>query len=427
MHIPIYSLIKDIPYDIWTKIDADKELIKYNLSDLLDIYPCEIKQLYGLGYVIKYENITSIITYHHIISSNNVRIYTIDDENNQIELKIIQNIPEINITILQFENSYYEQIVNPYIIKEELKLNEIIYDNLILKRGCCNYEIFNTRVETDLIYSRFIPKFPVIKFNCTNNIKSGCLMQNDKIVGLVFNNNIETYAIPFVLISLMIKNNNFSLKGLIFDTTVVSLYDTETNLSYKGHMINNDEHVYYELVNDELFNFHKNDIIYKINDRKINDDGLTIYDENIGYNVYVDTYVMICNIINSYIKIDYITNDEQILKNKYIVCKKFDEFFNINLKIIHEYISYRDNIFTELSEELIKKNKLQINYEQLQNSFNKKIIVKLEYCDKNATIQIIPINEIYNIKIKNLEHMYELIKFHELLYIKQNVITNIIK
>ncbi len=188
---------------------------------------------------------------------------------------------------------------------------------------------------------------------------------------------------------------------------------------------------------DKKFRFKKDDVITKINNLKLMENGTIKCDKLNDEQIYIETYIMLSNCINLSTTITFIRDDVEttvdIKGNPYceLSCSHISEFSN--------YVCWKGFIFTELSEELIREmifrnvnlstslktfSKLPFDCSKNQkyvilfginfNVFSKKIVDKLKQAglpyvipktQKDKTLLIL--DKISNTKIYNLNDVYE--------------------
>jgi hypothetical protein len=168
-------------------------------------------------------------------------------------------------------------------------------------------------------------------------------------------------------------------------------------------------------------NIMKNDIIYSINDIKINNN--MIFDNDINSEIPIDTYIILNGFKN--IRIEYSRNKNNNNKkyNTTLLLKEFN-YKDLSLNFKDHYIDYNLNnfIFSELSEEIILqkyKNNIKINDNIYDNLYSHKKIylkniinIKKEYInDINIDNQLYILYKISGKKIKNIKEIKNYTKY----------------
>jgi hypothetical protein len=404
----IYSNKKIVEDDILPKINIVKNKYKYVLNDfkenLNNLTNC------GNGFIINKNNTTYIITCYHIVGSvelnNNIFTILYDDKNVEefIELKIYKSIPEFDISILIFEKSNDENKFSQYQTHDSIvKLNEIeICENFLLKSFDTHFNVSNISIEYHTYVSELLPKIPMILFtDITNNniveeeniiekqnihdnesfhgLSGSILFSKNKAISMLSycdDNNIF-YTIPICFIMLLLSPTcKINLNGfnIVSQNAFVILennfYNNKTNF-YSKYIASNDN-IGYKIFDKKLiFKLKKNDVILKINNIEFNSNGY-LFNNNIGYDVDINTFLLIQMFENDYCDfciVRNIENTEKIIKKK-LCGNNLNLLYNVKLFNTYEYIIYKEFIFVEITEELLNKNNFEIN----MFDTNKKII-----------------------------------------------------
>lgn len=388
---------------------------KYTLLELVDnfnIATSEEKKSAnkGSGFFLDFNGTPYVITCDHVVGVKPLKIQalvnSIENKLELIDLEIIKRIPEIDIVILKFKNEEEMIRYNFYKINElETKLSDNILTEKIgdiflnifdyspiVENNCIqkNIKVHNFSIEVGDFMYHIIPKIPILNFNCDSNELnyeklngySGSLLvskTDDSLknpVGMLTSfTDGKLQALPICIILLFLKSV-FSLSDKDRDMKKIcgyniptegGIYEENYEEIYGRHVIENTniEYVVKEISREKnetgrkkiknKFRFESGDFITEINGKKINDDG-SIYSEEIGYNIPVDSFLMfelyknneeICNFV--------LLRDENNNVNKYnlkIYGKPLNELYNINIFNDHTYLYWNGFIFTEMSEEL---------------------------------------------------------------------------
>ena len=384
----IYSKSRAIPNNIWSKIktDVSKEntlISEYNLDNLLEYTSSNMSEIRkGFGILLKIEKKYYVLTCLHIFGQVNMEINAFfpDKKNNMVKipLNIIRQIPEFDIAILECHDSFKDGQFKYYTENDFFKnqndlknvnLSILTMDNLSNNIDHHNLKIENIDIEISNFKSVIIPKIPLLKFiveiddipefsDNVDGLSGSILVKNNSLVGMVTSyNNMKLEAIPisiiYELVYTVIKNKSAILTGFYFSTKVIELEVPNKKLYY-GHYITDTKDIGYQSsASIKEFRFKNNDIIFSVNDNNFTASGM-IRDSNIGYDLPLDTYLMLC-CYKEFVKID--VHREQTGKHKdishKIIGKKFNDIYNINVFNNNHYIHWKGFIFTELSEELI--------------------------------------------------------------------------
>lgn len=378
----IYSTSKKIPPDPWSQIksynkksDVEEYTID-SLTNILENTTLDDSQIIrnGYGFFAKFGKKTHVVTCFHIIGQANIEVtaFAFDKNKNLIKMNLFPMvaIPEFDLIVLDFDSEKYniECVSDPMnisAIETDLKKCKLMYCDTI---KVSDIPIKDVEIRIDYFKSSIIPKIPLIKYTCDlekiNMINmnddidglSGTLIKIDsKIVGMTTSySNRKMEALPLILIYSILKelivDNTKKLAGFYFSSNIINIENGE---NMTCHYVSNPSDVLYP-TDTKNFRFKYEDIITEVNGTKFNDDG-TIYNDIIGYNLALDTHMMILNYVNSTTKIKILRkkNEKYYKISKNIKGVPFNDVYPVNIENDHRYFYWRGFIFTELSEELI--------------------------------------------------------------------------
>jgi hypothetical protein len=365
----IHSITNDIPYNSWEYIKSIKKIddsFIYHSNDIMTNHVINT----GGGVFIKINDDIYVITCYHIIGKYSINIDCFFNKERLIKIPLenFKSLQEYDISVLKMDKIYYD-MVEYYTESDILNINNLenIYlKNIFMKDDCiCTNKILidDIIIENDFLNSVLIPKIPLYKYNCDllesqlEGISGNLLMIEDKIIGLTTSCNGKIEALPMIIIFNLVKqliNTNKCLEYFKFDTNIVEI--KLGTIEKTSHYVNDDYNLGYKIYKKKnKFKFRKQDVILNINNININDNG-KIYDEYFNYEFEIDTYMMIINYLYDYVKIELLSSIkayEKISVN--ITGININNIYNINIFDNNKYLYYYGLIFTELSEEFIKK------------------------------------------------------------------------
>lgn len=379
----IYASSSDL-LNSWEYIHDDVDIkytkIKeYNLEDIIRLTNNKIIKKRGVGTFIEIDKKILYVTCLHIIGTNNMKstAYYIENEKmTGIPLKLYFTIPEIDIAVFEPQKEYIKQI-KPYLEKNIVKIDKIekykseinittydIKEKPQFTIGKKNILISSLEIVDEYCRSTMLPKFPTIKYDIDHyelydeqNVEgmSGTpLVYKEMLFGITLSYENKMQAIPMILICELIKHyNQQCMLGYFFNTKVINM-ETENDV-ITGHYISECKNVtYITNKSKKKFKFEVSDIIISVNNVKINNKG-RIYDDKIGYDFALDTYLTLITNMYKYVDIEIYRE----IKGKYVIFKhqisgnSYDQIYNINIFNDYKYLYWNGCIFTELSEELL--------------------------------------------------------------------------
>ena len=438
----IYSKSINISYNIWSYI-KDKQheysnISEYSLANLISNFDEELRITRGFGILVEISSKFYIITCFHIIGQVNMEIFAIASNNNNIfttiPLKITKIIQELDIVVLEFSNksqenefTYFQKndfdmkIDDIIKYKQNIKLeyytiNDLIIENDFIKN---TIPINDIVIENDFLKSIIIPKIPLLKYTCNlenlNGLSGSILRIDNNIIGMTTSyNNMKLEAIPMILLYNLV-NASLNYDGNIlsvfhFCSKVVDIEENNNNVTC--HYIVDCKNTSYQInMMKKNFKFKINDIIYKLNNKNFTEIG-TIYDDLLGCELTIDTYMMIMTFCNITIKIDLYRkiNEEHTLISYNLYGKSFDNIYNVNIFNNHKYLYWKGFIFTELSEELILNlnhsgiiltGDIFENYKRIHDNKTKIVIlIDIDYKVLNKKT----LNQLINIKLPYIKY-----------------------
>lgn len=406
----IYAISRNIPPNIWTNIksidNSNNRIHEYSLDDLTCAFSnstiSDNKTSQGFGVFMKISGTVYVITHFHIIGSVNVGVNAYFPNKRgtitKIPLTVFKTIPELDIALLKLESISHQQIVDYYTDENIANINDIINItnniNLIVSNiNASRNKIINhslqiekssIEIALDHLKSAIVPEIPLLKYTCDIDKYGLDCFDNDTLSGLsgsvlisgklllgmtVGYNNMKLEAIPMIIIYKlaqgMINNKDGELTSLYFNSKICTL-NTDTFRSLTCHYVTDGKNIAYQSkIYKKDFKIKEGDLIYQINDNNFTKNG-KIYDSQIGYEIPIDTYIMLNCYMNSTIKISLYRKQKMITNEIY--GKKFDDVYDVNIFNNHKYLHWKGFIFTELSEEFML-NSISLGYNLTGNVF----------------------------------------------------------
>jgi len=380
------------------------------------------------GLLVEHDNIYYVITCYHFIKDHNELYASIVTLNGieSVSLREVGSIKQYDFSILTFQMDALRNKPKKNNKKINISLSDIQKSINNPERNKIYLEyVNNVDLENDKIFaictnvintnfgSNLYPNIPAISIKLAfikTNIPisdtdceglSGCILSNkDNIYGMVSHydyktNNlivISSYCIE-IFFNLIIKDK--PLKGLYVKTTLC-----EFDKNKMGKFITSNYGISYETKEGKKIKLNKNDIIYKLDNNKFDNNGKIII-EKLGIYVNIDTYIMLNN--NDYIKIEYYKKKGSEYVNVIEIIEKvnLDMYLLFDFEQKKEFINYNGLIITELSENLYSY------YEKINVHFIGMIKSLYENCidvDYYKPVVIIDVN--YNGLSDDTIHMY---------------------
>lgn len=370
----IYSKTKKIPPDIWNVIKknstpSQNEILEYDFNKMANLCDETIMKK-GYGYFAKFNGIVYVVSCFHIIGLANMEIYAVLTKNSKrmkIMLSIVSVLQEFDLVVMKIADNTKQRAFDimfdvPDSFESSIYISEIqksLNDLTLLCNEKNAIKISGAEISNSHLKSIIIPKIPLIRYTCSiedddelDGISGSLLSIDTKIVGMTISySNKKIEAIPTVLINSLVKvmiyNPEKQLSGFFFESSIV---DVSNNFEKKTcHYIAHANDVQYG-----NFKLKSGDIIVNINDAEINDDG-TIYNQYVGYNIDLDSHMMLCDYFNGTLKIKIMRKKTNKYRDmvKEISGIPLSDIHSVKILNTNQYIYWNGFIFTELSEELI--------------------------------------------------------------------------
>ena len=346
------------------------------------------------------------------VNIDDVAIITFNNTNTNTNNLCFPEFKNLNIKLNNIDKYQFIELLRSN-MREYTKF-KIIRRNTILTN-----EFSQLIVETinyKKYFSEFLPSIPLIQIiSNVNSPSNSCIFLNDKPYGIQLD---ENYVLPFtilfpLLINLCLYNGIFMCNNLSYDMIEVNEnIDKKDNINYYA-IINNK--IKFKTHN-KIFQFNDKDIIYSINNNKLNKNG-KIYSELLQINIPLNLYFMLCD--SNYVTFEYSNKPEIIYDNSTVSVNKLKhisviipliEQQNLKIPIIsNEIFKYKNYEFSILSENLMINSKDCPVTEQLfykNHISSNKYIVLTNHDDGLLYI----LKKISNKKIHSLESLKEYTK-----------------
>lgn len=358
-----------------------KVKVDYNVESLLrDISKISLEEINsGHGLLLDIDGYKCVVSCSHIIGKANMRIdISLEDQNKNIcteSCKVILNIEEYEIAVLEIENKknekkytfhYINEINQNIDRKSQHKITFLSFDGLLETNLTLNeIDISEIYVENKHIKSSLVPSIPIIVVESDylptdlHGLSGASIIDNiGKPIALISNsigNTGRLNCIPLsIIIKFIVESKKHGMKSpmiscIFFEGCII---DSE---SMTCHHVNNTLGLSYQCVGKKKFQFNQGDIIQKINNVDFNSDG-TIYHKDLGFDIEIFSYFMIETLFNSHVKLCIFRLDEHDEYKEQIVTIQgipLGSMYNIHMCNKHNYIIWKNCVFTELSAELI--------------------------------------------------------------------------
>lgn len=385
MQCIIHSKVRQT-INLWKQLVDFKSQCMYDISSLLnDVSKISLEQInQGHGLLLDVEGYKCVVTCSHIVGKANMRIdislQTFDNLVITEECKIIANIEEYEISILEFVNKKNMKLYNFCKTSElqNFRLNVESHHKIkyFSMEGVLNttlmvneIDINNIYVENVHIKSKIVPKLPLLCVESrylpidVHGLSGATIVNNEDMpIGLISNSidcREKLYCLPISVIIKFIKElkknsmQKFSPSSVIFD------YDLESAELENSHItccvIKNTFNVGYKSTGKKNFKFEMGDAIYKLNNVSLNNDG-SIYHSELDLNVDIRTFFMIESMFGKFVRIDmYRLNDqgEYCKFNCSISGTRIESISNTTIINNNKYFVWNNHVFTEVSDELL--------------------------------------------------------------------------
>jgi hypothetical protein len=433
---------------LWQRLNGSDIVMEnknYNIDSLTnDISQISIDQInQGYGLLFNFDGYKCIITCSHIVGKANMRIDVSLEDNTGIlrneSCKIVSTFDEYDIAILEFTNnknvkkySYYnyDEIYDMIKLKDMLEIKNTYIIKHLTIGGIINQKISEhiirvneIKIESANIKSSLAPKIPMIVVEISvrdrpidlHGLSGTPLLNSNNIpIGIVSNGIDNMYCIPMSIICKFVNATKGSMKHAVLSSILLATNVVESMYSSQKvicHQITNTFELSYEGIGKKKFKFKKHDIIYKINDINFEEDG-TVYNSDIGYPLELYTYFMCESLQNKRIKLEmFRLNDLGEYKEtiQYMHAKSIDSIYNIYMSDTNNYYSWKNYLFTEVSEELIGEllSEKMVSASFLENKTLKDDNGKLVIMINNKSVNLI--EKIGNKKINSLDDIKKIL------------------
>ena len=422
---------------------------KFDLSDEIEIKKENNKELYiidlkyepieiiGKGLLLTYNNKFYILTCEHCIfaNCNNLKYLKLDISNySNVEVNIKFYLPEVDICLFEIMNqvnidkdTYYYRL--EYVLDNELSnigcffVNDnekIIVDNLNYYYGMINSFRFP---DIKIIEIEFDHEYDDLFLKGISG--SGLYNENNEILGIILSltdeGNINCICFKFLsyLLKGLLDNNKDTIDLIIIDNQFIK----KKNNNYLKVLSNTLN--YKSSINSEKL-LKKKNYIYKVNNKIINEKGL-FYDKILNEYIPLNTYLLISLCNNIKIEIYFNRFFKKSIKDDNIVFregKSFNKTFKLNIKDNLRRLRWKNIIFFELSEDILKQfitnNIIELNennfniFYDLSTNNNKIILVCdiLNITEENNFEELMynKLEKVGRSKVKNIEKLYDLLK-----------------
>lgn len=374
------SIMKQLP-------SSDKK-VNYDIDSLInDISKISLEEInFGHGLLLDIDGFKCIVTCSHIVGKANMRInILLEDINKNVcseSCKLALNIEEYEIAVLEIENKRNEKKYKFYEITEKIKIKTdlrytIFFNTLegIISSSFVEniINVSKISIEKQHIKSIYLPAIPCVVVESDNlpedlhGLSGSIVTDPDKNpVAIVshttdFDNKINCIPLSFAVkfIRECIKGNKTSLifSSVFIDFDKIEIEYKERHLTC--YCVKNNHKITYPSTNKKKTKIEIGDIIFKVNNFDINSEG-EIYHDEIGLNLDFFAYVMIESISDKFVKLDlFRVNDSGEYNDKIVSITLFgisvESVYNIGICNKNNYVVFKNNVFSELSYELIKE------------------------------------------------------------------------
>lgn len=406
MQCIIHSKIRQT-VNLWKQLVNSNATFDYDVNSLLnDMSKISLEQInQGHGLLLDVDGYKCVVTCSHIVGKANMRIdislETFDNLMVTEECKIVANIEEYEMSILEFVNKKNIKKYNFCKTSElqNFKLNleskhkikyfsieGLLETNLVLNE----IDINNIYVEQAYIKSKIIPKLPLLCVESrylptdVHGLSGATVVDNNETpVGLISNSidcREKLYCLPISVIIKFVKELKDNYMQKFVPSTIIFDYDLEgaelENVSLTCCVINNTFNIGYKSTGKKNFKFEIGDAIYKLNNVNINDDG-TVYHAEMGLNLDIRTFFMIESMFGKLVRIDMYrqNNDGEYGQfNCLISGTPIESTTNTTIINNNKYFVWKHHVFTEVSDELL--------IEFVNNGF-----LNINFIEKNKTLK----------------------------------------
>jgi hypothetical protein len=295
--------------------------------------------------------------------------------NFNLQKKVFINNIDADDELKNFEN---KKIVGNFInLKEQKIVSSLLPSHEI---PCINIQLYEKQnysyegLSGSLVLYDDIPCGMIIRKDndITNEMKNE--MKNE-MENKTENLKTNIVVLPLCLISYLIKSFSIKKKHIstIFFSSLLCDFDLDSNIkdenkeirnllnksNYNGYIVTNSHDIIYQRIISkkeqkfkvvEKFKFMENDIIFRINNQFINNDG-TIYSEILGSYVNFSTFCMIHGYFNDVFDLLFL-RDDTILDYK-IKSTNLNNVIQFHITMNPDFIYYEGFVFTELSEKIL--------------------------------------------------------------------------
>ena len=395
---------------------------------------------HSIGSLIKLKEDYYILTcYHGIKDYELVNFYSFNVSNKIVKFgcKVDQISQEMDLALLKLEVKdkpiidYFTMdniLINLSTLTNNSKVSVLSQEYKFVSET--DIQIKNNKIDTEILELIFdnqqslnMPKLPflVIKlhdYKHIDGLSGSPVMLNDKLVGIISNVNdedciniISSVTIQRFLLEFLKCNKISGLCDMIADLKICRWEEDEK--SNTGFLVTNS---YGKKNQDELC---KNDIIYEVNNQKINNQG-ELYDAQLDCNVPISTFISLNYMADDDLEIKVLRqNKKSEYDQKKIVLKLLpvERYKYVPLEFNQQHIECDGLIFIELNEELLQYYRNQniilegslLEYYcetpyKKKNQLNDKIIIFVQINVDNINKQDLLILKRNNLPLVNLEN-----------------------
>lgn len=322
------------------------------------------------------------------INSNSYSVKTnayVNFKNNlaKVTLTKIADIQEFNISV--FSVKYSDRILNYCINYDQISTELYNGTNLVIKEctlvdkklNIINHVGVLNKIIFENVTSRLLVDIPILSIELRdkgkNNLLNGSPIYDNQnnFIGIVsdYRDSIGNfYGIPAYCIKYIIDLINdgadlSNLKSIMIKTDNIYFEDRHQH----GLYVKDNCQIKYNDVS-----IPENSIIYKVNNKEINNDGC-MYCDKLKYWIPIQTYILLHNEIKSFsFKVIY-NNEKKLKKKKEIIPCSYKSYLSIPIN--SNYICYiiKGLVFMELSIEYLESIPHYVNIEgEIKEAYNTK-------------------------------------------------------
>lgn len=331
------------------------------------------------GILLKHSNILYVLTcFHGVKNSIDIMIYIFKKNKNGYALTkesatLESFVPEFDLAILKLNNSIEEVgdstsiFANTTFPKENVLLNFDCPDisrttKNTLKIDYKTHKLKFINIDFEKLAGFLGYPIPLIKIDGTELVEeypelehggiSGCCVYNNNIVGIISNINKDTQhmsIIPNYIINLFLTE--YLEKGYIMPKSCIPATMNIICMNKERENM----YIVTNVFSNQSINLKKNDMIFKIDGKKFDDNGL-VYDEKINLSMPLQTYIALNYAVNEPISLSVVRlktlnsyKYHKISLNSY----PLEQMKYITTTYDGKYIQIAGFTFIELTEDMI--------------------------------------------------------------------------